>query len=71
MGYESPDIDFALIGHQDCWKKVTCFVDFLSNGSRSLPAEKISEVYSFTRRPPVDIPQEDTDLPVDSQQQSE
>lgn len=47
MGYQSPDKDFALIGHQDCWKKITGFVDFLSNGRRSLPAEKISEVYSF------------------------
>lgn len=47
MGYQSPDIDFALIGHQDCWKKITGFVDFLSDGRQSLPAEKISEVYSF------------------------
>ena len=47
MGHQSPDIDFALIGHQDCWKKITGFVDFLSNGRRSLPAEKMSEVYSF------------------------
>jgi fatty aldehyde-generating acyl-ACP reductase len=45
MGYQSADIDFALIGHQDCWKKITGFVDFLSE--RPLPAEKISEVYSF------------------------
>jgi fatty aldehyde-generating acyl-ACP reductase len=47
MGNQSADIDFALIGHQDCWKKITGFVDFLGNGSRSLPAQKISEVYSF------------------------
>src|SRR5205085_2887781 len=47
MGNQPPDIDFALIGHQDCWKKITRFVDFLANGRRSLSAEKISEVYSF------------------------
>lgn len=47
MDHQSTDIDFALIGHQDCWKKITGFVDFLSNGKRSLPAEKISEIYSF------------------------
>jgi fatty aldehyde-generating acyl-ACP reductase len=47
MGNQPADIDFALIGHQDCWKKITGFVDFLSNGKQSLPAEKISEVYSF------------------------
>lgn len=47
MGNQSSDIDFALIGHQDCWKKITGFVDFLSNGKRYMPAEKISEVYSF------------------------
>ncbi len=47
MAYQPPDIDFALIGHQDCWKKITGFVDFLSNGRRSLSAEKASEVYSF------------------------
>ena len=47
MGNQSPHIDFALIGHQDCWEKITGFVDFLSNGRRRLPAEKVSEVYSF------------------------
>ena len=47
MGHQSPDIEFALIGHQDCWKKITRFVDFLSNGRQNLSAEKISEVYSF------------------------
>jgi fatty aldehyde-generating acyl-ACP reductase len=47
MGYQSSDIDFALIGHQDCWKNITGFVDLLSNNGRSLPVEKISEVYSF------------------------
>ncbi|HUS03702.1 MAG TPA: hypothetical protein VMY77_18310 [Chitinophagaceae bacterium] len=47
MGYKSPDIDFALIGHQDCWKKISGFVDFLSDGKRRVIAEKISEVYSF------------------------
>ena len=47
MGYQSADIDFALIGHQDCWKKINGFVDFLSNGSQNLTPEKLSEVYSF------------------------
>lgn len=47
MGYQPADIDFALIGHQDCWKKITGFVDYLSNGRRLLSAQKISEVYSF------------------------
>jgi len=47
MGYQSSDIEFALIGHQDCWKKITGFVDFLCNGRRSLSQEKVSEVYSF------------------------
>jgi fatty aldehyde-generating acyl-ACP reductase len=47
MGNESSDIDFALIGHQDCWKNIKSFVDILSKNERSLPAEKISEVYSF------------------------
>lgn len=47
MGNQPADIDFALIGHQDCWKKIKGFVNFLSNGKQSLPAEKISEVYSF------------------------
>ena len=47
MGYEPPHIDFALIGHQDCWKKITGFVDFLSDGLKRLTPEKIAEVYPF------------------------
>jgi predicted amino acid dehydrogenase len=47
MGYQPPDIDFALIGHQDCWKKVTRFVQYLSKDKRCLSPEKVSEVYSF------------------------
>jgi len=46
MGYQPADIDFALIGHQDSWKKITGFTDFLCHGRR-LSAEKVSEVYSF------------------------
>ena len=47
MGNRSSNIEFALIGHQDCWRKIIRFVDFLSTGKQSLTAEKIAEVYSY------------------------
>ncbi|MDB5232384.1 MAG: putative dehydrogenase [Chitinophagaceae bacterium] len=47
MGNQSSNIEFALIGHQDCWKNITRFVDFLSDGKRNLTAEQVAEVYSF------------------------
>jgi predicted amino acid dehydrogenase len=47
MDHQSSDIEFALIGHQDSWKKITSFVDYLSINKQPLTAEKIAEVYSF------------------------
>ncbi|MEO5685052.1 MAG: hypothetical protein ABIQ88_20580 [Chitinophagaceae bacterium] len=47
MGYQPADIAFALIGHQDCWKKITGFVDFFSKSPQGLSAEKVAQVYSF------------------------
>lgn len=47
MGSQSSHIDFALIGHQDNWKKITGFIDFLTKGKRKLTEAQASEVYSF------------------------
>ena len=47
MANQSSDIEFALIGHQDCWEKIIRFVDFLKTGKQGLTKEKISEVYSY------------------------
>ena len=47
MGNQSAGVEFALIGHQDNWEKVTRFVDFLNSGKQRLSAEKIAEVYSY------------------------
>lgn len=49
MDSAAPDVDFALIGHQDCWEKIGSFVNFLRhnlNGA-TIPNEKIAEVYSY------------------------
>lgn len=47
MDYQSSPIEFALIGHQDCWKKIISFVNYVSVNEQALTAEKIAEVYSF------------------------
>ncbi|MBV9987015.1 MAG: hypothetical protein JO301_05015 [Chitinophagaceae bacterium] len=47
MGSQSSHIDFALIGHQDSWKKITGFIEFLTKGKRKLTESQAAEVYSF------------------------
>ena len=47
MGNKSSDIEFALIGHQDNWEKITHFVDLFNTDKGRLSAEKIAEVYSY------------------------
>lgn len=36
MDHQSSNLEFALIGHQDSWKKITSFVDYLSINEQAL-----------------------------------
>jgi fatty aldehyde-generating acyl-ACP reductase len=47
MDCQPPHIDFALIGHQDSWEKITGLIGFLTKGKRELTEVQASEVYSF------------------------
>lgn len=49
MDSESPDVAFALIGHQDSWQKISGFVNLLRNTSQEveMTKEKIAEIYSY------------------------
>ena len=49
MGYQSPSLDFAVIGHQDSWDTVMQFVNafrFTGNGN-GLPLEKVQETFTY------------------------
>ena len=49
MDSTASDVEFALIGHQDCWEKIGSFVNFLRHNLNGgiIPNEKIAEVYSY------------------------
>ncbi len=49
MDRPAPNVAFALIGHQDSWQKISCFVNSLRNNSNGseIPKEKLAEVYSY------------------------
>lgn len=49
MDSPTSDVEFALIGHQDSWQKISGFVNLLRNNSNGLevPKEKIAEIYSY------------------------
>ncbi|MEO6219891.1 MAG: hypothetical protein ABIO81_05650, partial [Ginsengibacter sp.] len=49
MDNPASDLEFALIGHQDSWQKISNFVNLLRNNSNGceIPKEKLAEVYSY------------------------
>ncbi len=49
MDSSASNVEFALIGHQDSWQKISCFVNHLRNNSNGheIPGEKLAEVYSY------------------------
>jgi predicted amino acid dehydrogenase len=49
MDSTASDVEFALIGHQDSWQKISSFVNMLRNNSNDLeiPKKKLAEVYSY------------------------
>jgi fatty aldehyde-generating acyl-ACP reductase len=47
-------LDFAVIGHQDCWQNVSAFMNAIrSNEREALPVEKIKDIFPFI--PPRDL----------------
>ncbi len=49
MDSTTSHVEFALIGHQDSWQKISSFVNLLRNNSNDveIPKEKLAEVYSY------------------------
>ena len=53
MDRPSSSIDFAIIGHQDCWRSISTFINAIRHDLESLSTEKIKDIYSFI--PPRDL----------------
>lgn len=49
MDSPASHVEFALIGHQDSWQKISAFVNMLRNNSNDsvIPREKLAEIYSY------------------------